>query len=95
MAVKRVTKKAQKTTHDVKSVVMNILSMYAITGTDMISPTRNKDIFWWYDEIRTTLMELFEIKPDIAYSYGNSNFDCYTVAWKQGAERFEVFVKVA
>ena len=73
----------------VKDIVMDIISMYAI-----VAPTRNKDIFWWYDEIRTTLMELFEIKPDIAYSYGNSNFDCYTVAWKQGAERFEVFVKV-
>ena len=79
---------------NVKDIVMDIISMYAIVGTDMIAPTRNEDTFWWDDEIISTLWELFEIEPDITYSYSNDDFDCYAVRWKEGDERFKIFVKV-
>ena len=79
---------------NVKDIVMDIISMYAIVGTDMIAPTRNEDTFWWDDEIINTLWELFEIEPDITYSYSNDDFDCYAVRWKEGDERFKIFVKV-
>ena len=79
---------------NVKDIVMDIISMYAIVGTDMIAPTRNEDTFWWDDEITNTLWELFEIEPDITYSYSNDDFDCYAVRWKEGDERFKILVKV-
>ena len=78
----------------VKDIVMDIISMYAVIGTDMIAPTRNKDEFWWDDEIITTLGELFEIESDITYSYSHDDFDCFAVGWKEGEERFKIFVKV-
>ena len=79
---------------NVKDIVMDIISMYAIVGTDMIAPTRNEDTFWWDDEIISTLWKLFEIEPDITYSYSNDDFDCYAVRWKEGNERFKILVKV-
>ena len=78
----------------VKDIVMDIISMYAVIGTDMIAPTRNADEFWWDDEIITTLRELFEIEPDITYSYSHDDFDCFAVAWTEGEERFKILVKV-
>ena len=79
---------------NVKDIVMDIISMYTIVGTDMIAPTRNEDTFWWDYEIISTLWELFEIEPDITYSYSNDDFDCYAVCWKEGDERFKILVKV-
>ena len=79
---------------NVKDIVMDIISMYAVVGTDMIAPTRNEDTFWWDDEITNTLWKLFEIEPDITYSYSNDDFDCYAVRWKEGNERFKILVKV-
>lgn len=79
---------------NIKDIVMDIISKYVIVGTDMIAPTRNEDTFWWDGEIISTLWELFEIEPDITYSYSNDDFDCYAVCWKEGDERFKILVKV-
>ena len=50
--------------------------------------------FWWKDEITGILWELFEIEPEITYSYSSDGFDCFFVAWSEGEERFKIFVKV-
>ena len=78
----------------VKDIVMDIISKYTIVGTDMIAPTRKEGRFWWKDEITGILWELFEIEPEIIYSYSSDDFDCFFVAWKEGDERFKIFVKV-
>ena len=78
----------------VKDIVMDIISMYAIVGTDMIAPMRNEDRFWWDNEIISTLWELFEIELNITYSYSHDDFDCFAVRWKEGDEEFKIFVNV-
>ena len=83
---------------NVKDIVMDIISMYAIVGEDMIYPTRmvgwNGEGLFWQEEITDTLQRLFAIDPDITYSYSNDNFDCYAIRWREGDERFKIFVKV-
>ena len=83
---------------NVKDIVMDIISMYAVVGEDMIYPTRmvgwDGEGLFWQEEIENTLQRLFAIDPDITYSYSNGNFDCYAIRWREGDERFKIFVKV-
>ena len=82
----------------IKDIVMDIISMYAIVGTDMIVPTRmvgwDGEGLFWQEEIANTLQRLFAIDLDIMYSYSSDNFDCYAIAWQEGDESHRVFVKV-
>ena len=82
----------------VKDIVMDIISMYTIAGTDMIYPTRmvgwDGEGLFWQEEITNTLQRLFAIDPDVMYSYSSGNFDCYAIRWREGDESHRVFVKV-
>lgn len=78
----------------IKDIVMDIISMYAVVGEDVICPTRNDDTLWWDSEITDTLWELFGVEPDITYSYSRDDFDCFAVTWREGNEKFKILVKV-
>ena len=83
---------------NVKDIVMDIISMYAIVGEDVIYPTRmvgwDGEGLFWLEEITETLQRVFAIDPDIKYYYSSDNFDCYAIRWREGDESHRVFVKV-
>lgn len=78
----------------IKDIVMDIVSMYAVVGTDAIVSTRAEGKLWWGSEVIATVWGLFGVKSSIIHLDRRDGFDYFAVTWNEGDEMFTILVKV-